>query len=274
MSLMSKQETRSICVLFRIMPYCLVKNVFIGSTRDIGWIIHLGGVAMIDETNFHIGMKRLEKLAQSSRRDSDKVSNERKINVCNICGHRWKACLNHPHPRVCPKCRSSYWDHDDIKHYECFRCGHKWLSARVPVRCPSCRSRTWGTRRLNVRCKVCGAHWKDPVWVDGKMQCPECGNDDRDGIIISPSKMGEHGILSRNSTLNEDLIKGMRSANGPYFKTVFLVRNGLSSEHAGILVRLDGGSSATSIASEMALPVADVMTVVSAYIDLFQTEGA
>ena len=224
---------------------------------------------MIDETEFHKGMKRLERIVRSYRECMEIEGREdRKANVCNICGHKWKANPGHPHPRECPRCRSSYWDEEGIRSYECFRCGYSWLSPQPPTRCPRCRSRTWGSVFLEVRCRRCGTRWRDRVSASAPMACPECGNSGRDSMTVSPSRgcaKDQSGILS------EDIISKMRSAGDPYFKALSLVSDGLSHEHAGIIARFDSGRSAASIACEMSLSVADVMAVVRVYTDLSES---
>lgn len=230
---------------------------------------------MIEESEFQIGMKRLENIVRSFRSFSaeDRSEDVRKINVCNVCGHTWKVRAKHPHPRLCPKCRSSFWDSSMVARYKCNRCDYEWRSESLPVRCPSCRTRTWNSPQLDVSCRICGHQWKDPAKVFYRLRCPVCGDSDSESIVISPRKDSYEEAQDIRTVLTEETVRASWLVEDPYFRTVTLVNRGLSPKNANIVVRFDNGSTATAIALEMSIPICDVMSVISDYSELIESMG-
>lgn len=62
---------------------------------------------------------------------------------CARCGHVWTSGVEDP--SRCPKCGNSKW-RESVEPCICKRCGYKWnprSSGRLPLTCPSCKSREW-----------------------------------------------------------------------------------------------------------------------------------
>lgn len=66
-----------------------------------------------------------------------------KICECKICGHIWIK-RKESDPKLCPKCRSSKWDGEDLHKHYCIRCKKIWYSSlKKPVECYHCHSMLW-----------------------------------------------------------------------------------------------------------------------------------
>ncbi len=108
------------------------------------------------------------------------------IHSCKICSYQWvttnkrikkdknESDIMPAEPKLCPQCRSSLWNNDNVTKCKCKRCGHEWVSStNNPPMCPSCRTSRWNTTVEFCTCNLCGNIWEKKSKADPKM-CPSC----------------------------------------------------------------------------------------------------
>ena len=230
----------------------------------------------MDEWEFQLGMERLRNMVSDA--PASHIGDEESVgkNVCRMCHHTWSS-QGKSKPKVCPKCRSTLWDCDTAKRVVCYRCGYGWVTVKShPTKCPSCGSKRWEQKMLRITCNKCGQHWEDPLKEGSSVTCPSCGilgsGDYTINRIRVKSLAGTLGS-GRDSLLDEELLRGMQTAGDELQKTLFLRRNGLTSEQADIIVMFDRGDNVPSIASLLSVPVSQVMDVVIEYMRVSEAMG-
>ena len=232
---------------------------------------------MMGESEFQVGMKRLERILNESRLSTDdRDASDGRMNVCRICKHVWTS-REDKSPRLCPSCRSAFWNSDDLKTVKCFRCGHTWTTSKDEVtRCPNCRSKKWNQKTVVLLCRKCGSRWIDTLRADEDVLCPKCGllrREDYRTTSQGKETLSNFSEPPSKIILNEDMLRRMWSENDALLRSACLRNQGISAEQADILVQFDEGATAIEIARRMSLPVCDVMRAVLPYMNLCESMG-
>jgi len=230
---------------------------------------------MIDESEFQMGMRRLERILHDGVQTVD-ADPEVRMNVCKMCNHVWRS-RGDSTPKHCPACRSTLWDSDEARTVRCYRCGHTWTTTRADiVRCPACRSKKWDRETVMLVCRRCGSRWEDTVRDGAEVSCPECGVLSRSDYRAASKEKETLATVSkphRDSALSEDALRSMWEEDGDLVRSMYLRNLGMSAEQADVIVQFDGGMTATEIACRMSMPVCDVMRIVLPYMELCESMG-
>lgn len=112
----------------------------------------------------------------NNEKDTENVGSDRNAAgrslVCRVCGHVWPSRKS-TDPDRCPKCRSTVWSRDSIKHNICRKCGHRWISSSErSLKCPKCRTTKWDVPARKLICRKCGHEWI--AQTHAPSQCPSC----------------------------------------------------------------------------------------------------
>ena len=222
----------------------------------------------MDETEFKDGMEKLSRIVRSNHENIPAAAVDRQLRTCKICGYRWDARTGFSRPRLCPSCRSTLWDRDDVRKVRCFRCGHIWTTSLAhPLRCPSCASDRWYLETVEMRCRTCSSKWLDPLPAGRVPECPQCGPVGRKGISVISQKdtAPKKNSLGRVRPLPE--LYGMfLNRGGAVVDEGVMICQGFTAEQAGILHEFMCGSGAVDIARRNRKTLAEVLDVVSPYV--------
>ncbi len=237
--------------------------------------IDQGCAGLIDENDYQIGMRRLERIINQNQ--SCESTDNNPINQCKLCGYVWNTGGNDEKPKICPLCRSTLWDCEEARKVKCLRCGYIWLTKKNPSKCPSCGSKRWNKETLAIICKKCGMRWEDKVKDGIPISCPVCGDLESDeykvGRIRKESLKDVTDRRKRSIPLDEKILKEMWDTEGDLYRSVLLRKHGLTPEQADIIVRFDHDESVPEIASSMGISVSEVMDSVIQYMKLCESLG-
>lgn len=232
---------------------------------------------MIDENNYQIGMRRLERIIGPNRsyEGSDDCN---QINECKLCAYVWSTDSKEKRSQVCPSCRTTRWNCEDVREVRCLRCGYDWITSRKkPSKCPSCGSKRWDKETLPIICKKCGMRGDDKMKDGDPIICQVCGDLSPDEYRIGKTRKDSlKDVMEREKCgipLNEKVLGEMWGTEGDYYRVVLLRKRGLTPEQADIIVRFDKDESIPDIASSMGISVSTVMNSVVPYMELCESMG-
>ncbi len=189
---------------------------------------------MIEESEFQKGMKRLERILNERRLSKDgHDGSDGRMNICRVCNHAWASRGDAP-PKLCPACRSRFWNRDDLRTVRCLRCGHSWTTTKDEItRCPNCRSKKWDQKTVALICRKCGSRWNDTLRADEDVLCPKCGllrREDYRTTSQGKETLANFSEPPSKIALNEDMLRRMWSENDALLRSACLRNQGISAE--------------------------------------------
>ena len=230
---------------------------------------------MIDESDYQIGMKLLERIIKQNR-SSKGIDDSGMMNECKLCGYVWNTRKGENNSKLCPSCRSSLWDRSDVREVRCNRCGHAWITAKKnPPKCPDCGSKRWEAETIKIICSKCGMRWDDQMREGRPIVCHVCGELGPDDYIFGRARKGTLKDVTKNRTslMNKDVLIEMWSNDDDLFREVTLRNNGFSPEQATVIVRFDRGIPVPTIASDVSMSVSQVMNIILPYMAICESMG-
>jgi len=220
----------------------------------------------MDESEYQMGMARLVRITNRMKEGTSPVQSPDAVgnnHICKICGHFWKIRETSPEPKSCPSCRSTIWNSPYARNIVCARCGYRWKTNRErPEMCPQCKSRTYDTLMLKVKCRTCGTVWENRMdWHSEKVVCPHCGPVSKDSIFMVKQKED----VKREVT--EEEVNDLKKQTDDYSKYVYLKKIGATPMEADILMRYFNRDKPVKIAMDLDIPLGLVFETIAPYID-------
>ena len=195
------------------------------------------------------------------------------MHKCKLCSYEWGVNRKHPKPKLCPSCRSTLWDQSDVVKHKCRRCDHVWFSLDAhPVRCSSCKAKTWNSPYLIIRCNRCGKEWKDQLKKSNDFKCPTCGAIDEDDIrVVSRFRKEEKEV--RPVVIDEDSISELIADDSRDSMADRLRVSGFDESGVEMVCSFIEGIDPITIARSRKVSFNTVMTVISPFAKVCEKQG-